>query len=79
MTFKEWRAAKQLVNISDELVKTYGEGAGFAEGTEQCFLYPGGLVIEICHGRYILQLPGEEEVGDDLGRLERRLYEFAAA
>lgn len=80
MPFEEWRQAKRLVSITDEAVLAYLAGTDLAEGTEHCLVYPGGLVIECPgHERFVLQLPGEEEVGDDLERLERRLFEFGAA
>jgi hypothetical protein len=73
MTFQDWQASKKLVGVEHEEVSAYP----FADDTEHCWLYPGGLIIE-CRpeDRYLLALPMEEEISEDLPWLERRLYDF---
>jgi hypothetical protein len=84
MTFEKWQGAKKRVSVEAEDVRAYP----FAEGTTECFVYPGGLLIEIRENatrsgaspaRYLLQLPMEEEVSEDLPWLERRLWDFGVS
>jgi hypothetical protein len=73
MTFEQFQATKRQVSVTHEGVKGYC----FADGTEECLLYAGGLIIECRPGdRYLLALPMQEWVDERLEPLERRLYEF---
>jgi hypothetical protein len=72
MTFEDWQKTKKLVPVTDPALNGYMH----AEDTEQVWLYAGGLVIEIRGGRFLLQLPMEEQVSNDLGWLEKRLYGY---
>lgn len=74
MTFMEWRATGKRVAAA-EIDPAYQ----MAEGTTECLLYAGDLVIEIRPGgKYMLQLPMEEEVSEELEWLEIRLFEFGS-
>jgi hypothetical protein len=72
MTFTEWRATKRQV-LAEDVDPAYQR----ADDTAECLMYAGGLVIEIRPGgKYLLQLPMEEEVSEELPWLELRLFEF---
>jgi hypothetical protein len=79
MTIEDWRAAKKLVSVVGPSDNRKAEGTEYAvaEGTEVCWLYPGLFVIEIHEGRFLLQLPMEQEISGDLEWLEERLWEYA--
>lgn len=73
MTFEEWQGTKRRVEAGDKSIEDYQ----CAEGTEAVYVYDANLIIEMRpDGRFMLQLPMEEEVGDELEALERRLYQF---
>ena len=68
MTFEEWQATKRRVE-PPTLIDRGHLWYPCVEGTEEVWLYAGNLVIEIRPGgRFMLQLPGEEEVANSKSR-----------